>query len=461
MREHPSDDQLDRFLAGTLPAVAGSALLAHLRERCPECRRRLVRRAARALGLVPAAADPAADLEGYDTALERAFGAVRRQARDLAGERREVGGDLATLLAARAGSAPASDRRTAPAPERRTRGWALTEELLTLSRELRYRDPAAMVRFAELARLVVSSIAPEQYGKEPLADLEARVYAELANAYRVVDDLPEAESAMALAEARRRQGTGDLLLAARLLDLTASLRSDQRRFAEAVGLLRRAHALYLELGDRHHAGRALVSRGIYIGYSGDPEAALRLLLEGATLLDPARDPRLTFTAEQGIAWFLVELGRYAEARERLTGKDLAAILGDEPLSRVHLGWTEGRIALGLGDRRAAEAAFGAARDAFLAVGKPYNAALVALDLAATWLEEGRTAELKPLVGEVVATFHSLGIGREAMAALLLLEQACERDRATRDLVQGVLRFLARFEHDPSLTFTYSEPGPPA
>src|SRR5262249_35072741 len=135
MREHPSDDQLDQLLAGTLPPALGNALHAHLRERCPECRKRLVRRAVRAHGLLPSAAQAPTFLEGYDIAIARAFAGVRRQARVVAGERREVGEDLAALLVASVRATPAGS--AASAADRRTGGWALTEELLALARELR------------------------------------------------------------------------------------------------------------------------------------------------------------------------------------------------------------------------------------------------------------------------------------------------------------------------------------
>ena len=444
MGDHPTYEQLKAFLAGDLPRSEGGALVVHLSRRCPECRRRLAHLAARTLGLLPSPASPSADL--YDAALERAFAVARRQAQRVAGERQDLARDLAAVLAA------VDDHGVLESSAGRPGGWALAEELLALSRELRYRDPAAMVRCAELARLVVSTVDPAQYGAGPVADLEARVYAELANAYRVADDLGEAERAMALAETRRREGTGDLLLAARILDLTASLRNTQRRFAEALGLLRRAHALYLELGEPHLAGRALVSRGIYTGYGGEPEAALGFLLDGIALLDPGRDPQLAAAAEQGIVWFLADAERFAEARERLDRSDLRRAVAEEPLSLAKIDWLEGRIAQGLGDPAAAEAAFHTVRAGFLAAGQAYNAALVALDLAALWLRAGRTAEVRSLVGELVGTFRALGIGREALAALLLLEGACEHERLTLDLVREVCRFLGRFQHDPSLTF---------
>jgi hypothetical protein len=373
MSEHPNDEELDAFLAGGLPALARNAVLLHLSRKCPQCRRRLARLATRALGVQPAAASPPAS--DYDAALDRAFSMALKQERVLTVEREEVDRDLASLLAT-------LEMPDGPTSGRRRGGWALTEELLARSRDLRYRDPAAMVRFAELARLVVSQVGPEQYGAGSVADLEARVYAELANAYRVADDLEEAESTMVLAEARRQEGTGSLHLKAQLLCLTAALRQSQGRPAEGARLLRRAHALYLEIGERHLAGRALVSRGLYTGASGDSKTALEFLLAGAAQIDPARDPKLVSIVEQNIIWELVFSGRFVEARDRFARSDLRSVLAGEPLLVSRFEWLEGRIALGFGDRRRAETAFRAAHGVFLELGQLANAAFVTQDLAA-------------------------------------------------------------------------------
>ena len=65
---------------------------------------------------------------------------------------------------------------------------------------------------------------------------------------------------------------------AHLMDLTASLYSDQRRFDEARLLLDAVYAIYERAGDRHSAGRALISKGISANYAFD--------IEDAQLLSP-------------------------------------------------------------------------------------------------------------------------------------------------------------------------------
>jgi hypothetical protein len=73
---------------------------------------------------------------------------------------------------------------------------------------------------------------------------------------------------------------------------------------------------------------------------------------------------------------------------------------------------------------------------------------VALDLAAVWLRRGKTARVRELVEEMIATFRALRIAREAVAALLILREACDRDEATLDRVRTVAMLLTELERQP-------------
>jgi len=77
------------------------------------------------------------------------------------------------------------------------------------------------------------------------------------------------------------------------------------------------------------------------------------------------------------------------------------------------------------------------------VGKELDVALVSLDLASLLWEEGRTEELKELAGEMVVLFESREVHREALAALLLFQQACMEERLTGELIRQVAGQLRR------------------
>ncbi|HEV3456274.1 MAG TPA: hypothetical protein VHG32_06920 [Thermoanaerobaculia bacterium] len=499
MTDHPTSTEIARLVRGTLPREGRRQLVAHLLAGCPRCARlaapalalnpallgRHVRRAARraeekarAAGS-PAAGEPVAggEAEGTAALAPDADGQAARTAAladdaddaDDRGERYERPVARACAAAIRRLRALERERRAAAAPPRgaagtapgladveqqHLRGLLRVETLLAASWELRYSDPREMLRLAELALFAAERLEQARYGRAAVADVRARVWAELANAHRVGDDIVRAELAMARAVSWVHRGSGDPWLLACVADLMASLLADQRRFADAGELLEKVHRFYLQMGDRHLAGRALISRGIFAGYDNQPRSGLALLLQGLDLLDIQRDPRLAAHAVHALLSNLVDCGRYRQARIHLwRSRSLFARHGDR-LSSLRLRWLDGRIHAGLGELERAERELLATRQGFATAGNPYHTALVALDLAAVWLRQGKTEQVRQLVEEMIATFRALRIAREAVAALLILRQACDRDEATLDRVRTVAMLLTELERQPR-----RQPGP--
>jgi hypothetical protein len=113
------------------------------------------------------------------------------------------------------------------------------------------------------------------------------------------------------------------------------------------------------------------------------------------------------------------------------------------LDRVRLRWAEGDIALGLGQWEEAEAAYREVQEEFETHRMYYNAALVALDLALLLARQGRTEELKRLAADLVVAFESRAIHREATAALILFQRACDEERATVEMISRLAAMLRR------------------
>ena len=77
----------------------------------------------------------------------------------------------------------------------------------------------------------------------------------------------------------------------------------------------------------------------------------------------------------------------------------------------------------------------------------FLAAVTGLELAAVWLRMGRLPEVKQLVAELLDVFRSRHVARESIAALLMLREALERDRVTRDLILSVASLLELHQDD--------------
>ncbi|HEX5720054.1 MAG TPA: hypothetical protein VF179_28115 [Thermoanaerobaculia bacterium] len=319
------------------------------------------------------------------------------------------------------------------------------EALMDRSFDLRLSDPAAMLRLAELAAQAAEELDVEVYGAKIVADLQARAWAEVANAHRVIGDLPQADRMMTRAVDCRSRGTGDARLLARLSDLGAALACAQRRFDQAFRLLDIGYSIYIKLGDQHSAGRVLIGRGLYAGYTGDPLEGIRYLVHGLNIIDRVREPKLAFQALHNIILLRVELGEYEEARRSLQQmRPLYARFSDE-LVNIKLLWVEGKIAAGLGELEEAEATFVEARDRFDQIGLGYRAALVSIDLVSVWLQQSRTDEIRQLVAELLVTFRAVGVEREALAGILLLRDAVECEQATVELLHLIAHSLGKLD----------------
>jgi tetratricopeptide (TPR) repeat protein len=450
---HLTDGEIAAFLAGQLDPADQTRVVRHLLNGCSLCSTR-VHLAVPEVFEEQEAQDPleTAALEAaYDRAIDRALAAIPQHQAKWAREKEKRSQVLSILAQA---SPPRGGALTYH-QARKYHGWPLVEALLQLSFEARYREPREMRWLAFEARLAAESVDPQDYDPGFVLDLQARAWAELANAHRVNDELELAESALTEARRLRRRGTGDLFLRARVADVEASLRTSQRRTGEAGALLEEIHQLYLELGERHLAGRALISRGICLRAGGAPQEAVRSLREGLALLDPERDSQLAFVANQALLDAMVDGGEFRPAAELLLESGLRQAFASDPLNLLRLRWVEGKILAGLGKLTRAQEVFAAVRDEFTERGLEYDAALAGLDLAAVWLQQGLASEVLSLAQSMLDTFRDLRIHREAVKALRFFHLACKERVGTAKLAYGVRSFLVRLQNEPKLRF---EPG---
>ncbi|HEX6900710.1 MAG TPA: hypothetical protein VF789_13375 [Thermoanaerobaculia bacterium] len=433
---HPSPADLDRFLMGELSPRQAAPVLTHLIRGCDACQRRMQPLASTMFSAGRTEPSPAEEAGfEYDFPLFKAFATARRYA------------GAKTRDAARVQEALPTLREVIPPyvslEERARQEWDLCETLIERSRALRHSDPERMILTATLAANLAERLDHSSFDARALADLQARVWAELGNARRIADDLPGAEAGLARAFELAGHGTGAPLLLAQIMDLTASLYTDQRRFQEA-GLLQEAvYAIYNKTGDKHSAGRALISRGLSKGYAFDVEEAVQLFSQGLGMIEANREPKLVMVALHNLIWCLVECGRAEQADQLFAySRDLFASYV-ERLDAIKANWLEGRIAAGVGDDQRAEERFREARASFEQAKLFYEVALVSLDMTALWLRQGRTAEIMRLIDETIAIFRARKIRREAIGTLLVLRKALHKDQATEALIRAMSAELQR------------------
>jgi hypothetical protein len=318
----------------------------------------------------------------------------------------------------------------------------LTIDLLLMeSHRLRYQNPEEMEHLARLALAAALRLKPEDYRSGIVADYGATAAAALANAERLRDRLPCATATILKAMTLWRQGSGNPQLLGQIADYAAAILCHLRHFPEALTILDAEIQLWEAWGDTRRVGRALVTRAVYTGYANDPRRAVELLCRAIQLIDPAQDAALLLAAGHSIVWFMTELGWFDAASQYLPG--LRGLYSGDPnrLNVLRLTWLEARVCGGTGKRAAAEVLFREVREGFRVAGLSFPAALVSIDLALLWFGDRRFGEIEELAGELLTTFRALGVPREGLASVVLIEEAA---RARQAALGETLRAAALF-----------------
>jgi tetratricopeptide (TPR) repeat protein len=437
---------LERFAVARLPREEMILVGRHL-SACSSCRRRLRRdvphgsELLKRLHLEDARVSTPAE---YENLFERLSGKTLDRFRRLQEDRSSVPQLLEKLL-----SVPENERLHAAERDPRFCTAAFVEGLLENSRKTWSDEPFGSEAIAHLALLIADRLDRQSYSDGLVNDLKARALGFVANARRIQSDFRGAEDAFHEAEGVLGEGSGDPLEWARLLDLKASLRRAQRRFGDALSLLDEVIAIYRKTREHHLEGRALISKALIHDYASEPAQAVPLLFDALSKIDRQQEPRLLFTILQNLTLSLVTLGEFGQAATVLPqARQTALELGTADDMTRSL-WVEGLLDLGTQRFSDAERKLWSVRDRYIEMGIGYNAALVSLDLAKVYLMQGRTAETRRLAAEMHPIFVSRDVQREAIAALLVFQQAAERESASLRLVDEVIRSIRRAQAGPA------------
>ena len=450
---HLGKGEIEAFLAGRSSQEDRDRILKHLLTRCDWCLRLFKNMAVPLLEDEPWAYAEEVSEDAYDAPLARAAAGARRFESRWRKESERLA-RARTLVDEAGGLGEGFPLRQAQA----LHGWPLCEALLGKSFDERYGDPRKMLRLAYDAARVAEHTPAEKYEPSPgfVMDLRARAFAELGNARRINEQFSEAAHDFSRARGFLEDGTGDFLLEARVLDLEASLLSDQGCFEDAISLLDKVHDLYQEVGDTHLAGRALISKGFNFRHAGRLGEAIGLLERGLRLIEPGRDPELPVIGQMSLLDALVDAGDFARANRMLLANGLREAFAAEPLNLLKLRWVEGKVHAGLGRFKRAERIYCSVREELLHLERHYYAAMLGLDLAALWLRQGRVAEVRTLADEMYETFELLEVHQAALQALYFVREACRRQRLTVPMVHRVRSFMERVTRNPELRFEPAE-----
>ena len=338
-----------------------------------------------------------------------------------------------------------AELRRAPAGEL----WALCEVLCLESQRQCAQDPAAAATLAELALKVADRVVGEASWRSKVRGL---AWAHVANALRAKGDFPAAERAFLSADRHWKAGEeaqNGLLEEGLLFALRASLRRSQRRFEDEAALLEQASAAASSLKFRI---QVLLSQAKLAKEMGKLDRAVEILLQASEIAIPDDDGRVVLSIQHGLADNLSKLDRFPEAEALLPAViDLSRKCGGE-VDLIRLRWIEGRVAAGLGHRDAGVATLRKVRGELAARHLTFDTALVSLELAILYSEQGQAEEVKSLARHMVPIFRARNVNPEILDALSLFRQAAERERVSTELARKILAYLRKARHNPGLRF---------
>lgn len=450
-KTHPDEKTLEKFGRGKLSRRENLKVSWHLYN-CGACRQELEK-------LAPEGGDLLETLfEGlkpqdiaHSPSYDRAF-AYGQGTLEVRGEARDRDKSRAPKLYAELMRHPVSRQQALIERTWRFKNYVFAEYLLEQSYQYLAQDPARAEDLARLALVIAEKLEGSHYGPALIHDLKARAFAYLGNAQRVSMDLDEADQSLTQAEKNLQDGSGDPLLQARLLSFMGSLRREQRRFDEAEECLEKAESIYREAGESHWLGHTLVKHAKLHYDAGDMGKAIGLYEKALDLIDRKADPRLEFCLLMGLAGAHQEQSDFDQASKLLAKANKLAEAQSNPLDALRLRWIQGKVAYGQDELEQAESSFDAVRSGFIDRDLDYEAALVSLDTAQVYAQQGRTAEMKQLAEAMLPIFRSRNIHREATAALLVFQKAALAEKASLKMVREIASYLREARDNPQLRY---------
>lgn len=404
-REHPIL-QLKRFAAGEANSEERQEVVRHLLKGCASCAGELRKELA-----------PQADLQALSDAVDRVL-ERSHELIQLTEERRVRAGQGIESLESLSRDERESWIDALSAAER----VPVVEMLLARSRDLRHESSIQHLQWSELA-LRAAQGAPS----EARPELQARAWAELGNAHRLPGNLTAAKEALREAREQLQQvslpDSRESLAQAEIANVEAALAHDLRDYDRAAAGYEEARRLYQEMGEDERALSCALSLALIVAGTGKPAEGIRRVNEllAREELDQ-ESPYLRGYALTILADLHLDLGEVERASD--LAEQAWSVAGEDYryLDQLRFQWLFGQLAREKGEMEKAATLLEGCRQSYIEEERTYEVALVALDLASVYIRLGSWSELGGLVQETAQIFRSLGIARESIMALTMLNQ---------------------------------------
>ncbi len=231
----------------------------------------------------------------YSKAMARVRACVEHRVQRVQEEAREASARLRELL-----RQPHARRRWMVRNSARYRSWFVCDRLLEHCSRIPWDSPREALELTQLALKMTEKLDPEQHGGGPIGDLKSSAVAQAGNCFRLMGRKKEAWNCLDLARRNAEAGSGDQLLAARILCLESLLLVDEGRVGEALRRFDQAQKMFSQAGDEAGVGKILALRGSLFLRCGDPAGAAWALRRAERHIDAAQHPHLDLRIRQDL-----------------------------------------------------------------------------------------------------------------------------------------------------------------
>ena len=209
---------------------------------------------------------------------------------------------------------------------------------------------------AGLALLCIDAMSQRQQVSQAAGhDLRTQTWTAVANARRRAAEWERAHQALTNAERHRKEGTGDPLLEAGLLSITASTLADEGHVDQALGALERCERIYREHSEHALLGRTLIQKANIL--AGTNPAKGLATLDEATPLITAEEAQLRLAAGMLRVECLIETCKPSEALQVYRRSSHLLAASSNVRTRIRGTFTGARLLDSLGHHMPAERLF--------------------------------------------------------------------------------------------------------
>jgi tetratricopeptide (TPR) repeat protein len=233
--------------------------------------------------------------------------------------------------------------------------------------------------------------------------------------------------------------------------LVGSLLKDQRRLGEASDILSATVEQLRKDRDDQLAARLHMILAAVHKHSGKPFLAVEANAQALALLGPLAELRVLLWGWHNHAVYLRDADEWRAASEVFDTLSVLYDLLADRQTMLRRRWLEGLLLSSSSDSENAEAALREVLNGYAEDGAAFPAAMVGLDLSEQLLTEHRWTEVCEIADTLLKVFKTVGVHREATAALLLLAKSAARESLSRALILRLRDFLSRARVDRSLS----------